>query len=73
MANGVPFSQRVRFEDWYDDVEEVEELMEAADRAATSAKQREFIDHLYETFEEYGMKAYLSYEQYSWLKDLSHK
>jgi hypothetical protein len=56
-----------RFCDHYgetdEDIAKVEAMFEAADRAARSPFDRTFIDNLYEKFEEYGMRTYLSYSQ----------
>ena len=62
-----------RFSDFFDSVDKVEEYMEAADRAATSEQEREFIDTLYEKFEEYGMDAFLSQAQHDWFIRLAYK
>ncbi len=54
--------------DFYDDQDDFEAALDAADRAAVTDREMEFVSDLREKLEEYGTKMFLSDNQNAWLK-----
>ena len=60
-----------RVENWYDSQKDFDEVLEAAEENAMNHTETLFVDELRQTVDQYGMRAFLSESQNTWLRDIA--
>lgn len=70
LMGGSSDEERIRVEDFFDDGDDYEYILEQAEERARSVRELEFLQDLQTKWKAYGMRAFLSENQYKWLKKL---